>query len=52
MVDCYYHVANVQFTVVEHYRILWNFVRVITDKEEDGTTICNAHTCPRMSAGV
>ncbi|KAM3073089.1 hypothetical protein ACMFMG_008807 [Clarireedia jacksonii] len=38
--------------VVEHYRILWNFVRVIHEKEEDGTTICNPQTCPRMSAGA
>jgi hypothetical protein len=38
--------------VVEHYRNLWNFVRVIHEKEEDGTTICNASTCPRMSAGA
>lgn len=38
--------------VVEHYRNLWNFVRVIHEKEEDGITICNAQTCPRMSAGA
>ncbi|TQN70994.1 Maintenance of ploidy protein mob2, partial [Colletotrichum shisoi] len=38
--------------VVEHYRNLWNFVRVLHEKEEDGSTICNATTCPRMSAGV
>lgn len=38
--------------VVEHYRNLWNFVRVIHEKEEDGNTICNAQTCPRMSAGA
>ncbi|KAI1006826.1 hypothetical protein K3495_g1382 [Podosphaera aphanis] len=38
--------------VVEHYRILWNFVRVIHDKDEDGTSICNNSTCPRMSAGA
>ncbi|KAI9644666.1 hypothetical protein NHQ30_006690 [Ciborinia camelliae] len=38
--------------VVEHYRILWNFVRVIHEKEEDGNTICNPQTCPRMSAGA
>lgn len=37
-------------TVVEHYRNLWNFVRVIHDKDEGGTSICNAQTCPRMSA--
>jgi hypothetical protein len=37
--------------VVEHYRNLWNFVRVIYEKEENGATICNTTTCPRMSAG-
>ncbi|TVY16884.1 CBK1 kinase activator protein MOB2 [Lachnellula arida] len=38
--------------VVEHYRNLWNFVRVIHEKDEDGSSICNPQTCPRMSAGV
>jgi hypothetical protein len=38
--------------VVEHYRNLWNFVRVIHEKEEDGTSICSPQTCPRMSAGA
>lgn len=38
-------------TVVEHYRNLWNFVRVLHDKEDDGTSICNPMTCPKMSAG-
>ncbi|CAD6503900.1 BgTH12-05644, partial [Blumeria graminis f. sp. triticale] len=38
--------------VVEHYRILWNFVRVVHDRDEDGTSICNLSTCPRMSAGA
>ncbi|OBT58800.1 hypothetical protein VE04_01144 [Pseudogymnoascus sp. 24MN13] len=38
--------------VVEHYRNLWLFVRVIHEKDEDGTTICNPKTCPRMSAGA
>jgi hypothetical protein len=38
--------------VVEHYRNLWNFVRVVHEKEDDGTTICNATTCPRTSAGA
>ncbi|KAI1160257.1 Mob1/phocein [Nemania serpens] len=38
--------------VVEHYRNLWNFVRVIHEKDEDGSTICNRSTCPRMSAGA
>jgi hypothetical protein len=37
--------------VIEHYRNLWNFVRVIHEKEEDGTSICNPNSCPRMSAG-
>jgi hypothetical protein len=39
-------------TVVEHYRNLWNFVRVIYEKEDNGTSICNATSCPRMSAGA
>jgi hypothetical protein len=39
-------------TVVEHYRNLWNFVRVVHDKDEDGNSICNSQTCPRMSAGA
>ncbi|KAI1752052.1 Mob1/phocein [Xylaria castorea] len=38
--------------VVEHYRNLWNFVRVIHEKDEDSSTICNPSTCPRMSAGA
>lgn len=37
--------------VVEHYRNLWNFVRVIHEKEEDGMSICSPMSCPRMSAG-
>ncbi|KAG5996173.1 hypothetical protein E4U43_002906 [Claviceps pusilla] len=37
--------------VVEHYRNLWNFVRVVHDKEDDGVSICNPTTCPKMSAG-
>ncbi|KAM0427455.1 hypothetical protein ACHAPT_007415 [Fusarium lateritium] len=38
--------------VVEHYRNLWNFVRVLHEKEDDGSSICNATSCPRMSAGT
>lgn len=38
--------------VVEHYRNLWNFVRVLHEKEDDGSTICNSTSCPRMSAGT
>jgi hypothetical protein len=34
--------------VVEHYRLLWHFVRIVIEKEDDGTAICN---CTRMSAG-
>ena len=37
--------------MVEHYRNLWNFVRVVYEKEDNGLTICNPNTCPRMSAG-
>lgn len=46
------HITNKGILVVEHYRNLWNFVRVIHEKEEDGSTICSAKTCPRMSAGA
>ncbi|KEZ44319.1 Uncharacterized protein SAPIO_CDS3288 [Scedosporium apiospermum] len=38
--------------VVEHYRNLWNFVRVLHEKEDDGSVICNSKTCPKMSAGA
>ncbi|CAK7568739.1 MAG: hypothetical protein SEPTF4163_006741 [Sporothrix epigloea] len=38
--------------IVEHYRNLWNFVRVLHEKEDDGQSICNSTTCPRMSAGA
>lgn len=44
-------VLTISHTVVEHYRNLWNFVRVLHEKEEDGTSICNPTTCPKMSAG-
>ncbi|KAL7919528.1 Mob1/phocein [Trichoderma austrokoningii] len=37
--------------VVEHYRNLWNFVKIVHEPEYDGTTICNHKTCPKMSAG-
>lgn len=37
--------------VVEQYRNLWNFVRVVHEKDEEGQTVCNASTCPKMSAG-
>ncbi|CEJ90515.1 Putative Mob1/phocein family protein [[Torrubiella] hemipterigena] len=38
--------------IVEHYRNLWNFVRVVHEKEDDGSTICNSASCPRTSAGA
>ncbi|KAI1772465.1 Mob1/phocein [Hypoxylon cercidicola] len=37
--------------VVEHYRLLSNFVRVVIEKEQDGSAICNPTVCPTMSAG-
>ncbi|OAA62811.1 protein kinase activator [Niveomyces insectorum RCEF 264] len=37
--------------VVEHYRLLWNFVRLVYEKEKDGSSICNVTSCPKMSAG-
>lgn len=30
---------------------LCHFVRVVCEKEDDGTSICNAETCPTMSGG-
>ncbi|PNY22498.1 Maintenance of ploidy protein mob2 [Tolypocladium capitatum] len=41
----------VAYQVVEQYRNLWNFVRIIHEKELDGNSICNPTTCPKMSAG-
>ncbi|KAL1893755.1 hypothetical protein Sste5346_006258 [Sporothrix stenoceras] len=38
--------------IVEHYRNLWNFVRVLHEKEDDGQSICSPTSCPRMSAGT
>ncbi|KAF5019079.1 hypothetical protein F66182_8919 [Fusarium sp. NRRL 66182] len=37
--------------VVEHYRNLWNFMRIVHENEDDGSTICKPSTCPKMSAG-
>lgn len=37
--------------VVEHWRTLVPFVRLVHDKDDGGQTICNHQTCPRMSAG-
>ncbi|KAG6214063.1 hypothetical protein E4U34_006340 [Claviceps purpurea] len=37
--------------VVEHYRNLWNFVRVVHAKEDNGDSICSPSSCPKMSAG-
>lgn len=31
--------------------MLWNFVRVVLEKDDHGTSICNRSTCPKMSAG-
>ncbi|KAM0458011.1 hypothetical protein ACHAPV_001378 [Trichoderma viride] len=45
------HGEWVSHQVVEHYRNLWNFVRIVHEKEDDGTSICNPMTCPKMSAG-
>lgn len=43
--------ANTELAAVEHYRNVWNFVRVIHEAEDNGAIICNSSTCPRMSAG-
>ncbi|KAL1879920.1 hypothetical protein VTK73DRAFT_6616 [Phialemonium thermophilum] len=37
--------------VVEHWRMLITFIHLVHTKEEDGTSICNPRTCPKMSAG-
>lgn len=37
--------------VVEHYRNLWHFVRIVYEKEENGVSVCNPTTCPKMTAG-
>ncbi|KAK4175121.1 putative maintenance of ploidy protein mob2 [Triangularia setosa] len=38
--------------VVDHWRMLVTFIRLVHDKEEDGTSICNSRRCPKMSAGA
>ncbi|KAL2142086.1 hypothetical protein VTI28DRAFT_1541 [Corynascus sepedonium] len=37
--------------VVDHWRMLITFIRLVHDKEEDGTSICNSRRCAKMSAG-
>ncbi|KAL2271145.1 hypothetical protein VTJ83DRAFT_516 [Remersonia thermophila] len=37
--------------VVDHWRMLITYIRLVHDKEEDGTSICNSKRCPKMSAG-
>lgn len=37
--------------VVEHWRILITFIRLVHDREADGYSICNSRKCPKMSAG-
>ncbi|KAH8885068.1 Mob1/phocein [Thozetella sp. PMI_491] len=37
--------------VVDHWRMISTFIRLIHDREEDGTSICNQRKCPKMSAG-
>ncbi|KAK0734082.1 Mob1/phocein [Lasiosphaeria miniovina] len=38
--------------VVDHWRMLITFIRLVHDKEEDGSSICNSRKCPKMSAGM
>ncbi|KAM7207659.1 putative maintenance of ploidy protein mob2 [Naviculisporaceae sp. PSN 640] len=38
--------------VVDHWRMLITFIRLVHDKEDDGTSICNPRKCPKMSAGA
>ena len=37
--------------VVDHWRMLITFIRLVHDREEDGSSICNSRRCPKMSAG-
>jgi hypothetical protein len=37
--------------VVDHWRTLITFIRLVHDKEEDGSSICHARRCSKMSAG-
>ena len=37
--------------VVDHWRMLITFIRLVHDKEEDGSSICNSRKCAKMSAG-
>lgn len=45
------HSFLLTLSVVDHFRLLWYFVKVMHDKEENGYSICNPQSCPRMSAG-
>ncbi|KAK4218201.1 Mob1/phocein [Rhypophila decipiens] len=38
--------------VVDHWRMLITFIRLVHDKEDDGSSICNPRKCPKMSAGA
>ncbi|KAM4067707.1 mob1/phocein family protein [Hirsutella rhossiliensis] len=52
--NMYHHLTVSSFLVVEHYQLLWSFVRLVHDKEGQehrGASICKPATCPKMSAG-
>ncbi|KAK3337222.1 Mob1/phocein [Cercophora scortea] len=38
--------------VVDHWRMLITFIRLVHDKEEDGSSICSPRKCPKMTAGA
>ncbi|KAL0474533.1 Mob1/phocein [Neurospora intermedia] len=38
--------------VVDHWRMLITFIKLVHDREEDGSSICNSRKCPKMSAGA
>jgi len=38
--------------VVDHWRMLITFIRLVHDREEDGSSICNSRKCPKMTAGI
>lgn len=37
--------------VVEHWRMLITFIKLVQEREDDGSSICNHRSCPKMSAG-
>ncbi|KAK0617907.1 Mob1/phocein [Bombardia bombarda] len=38
--------------VVDHWRTLITFIKLVHDKEDDGSSICSSKKCPKMTAGA